>query len=110
MKETEKRLREDANEKLYLIATTLKLYEVSMWEEIEDAGQWLLTQPHFTLDLNVTTLDLRQKKPKNALDNWTFYATKWTTNPPHIWFYFDLHNDEWLYLDGQKERLTTNHY
>ena len=38
MKEIEKRLREDANEKLYLIATTLKLYEVSMWEEIEDAG------------------------------------------------------------------------
>ena len=62
-------------------------------------------QPHFTLDLNVTTLDLREKKPKNALDNWTFYATKWTTNPPHIWFYFDLHNDEWLYLNGQKQRL-----
>ena len=38
MKEIEKRLREDANEKLYLIATTLKLYEVPMWQEIEDAG------------------------------------------------------------------------
>ena len=38
MKEIKKRLREDANEKLYLVDTTLKLYEVSMWEEIEDAG------------------------------------------------------------------------
>ena len=38
MKEIEKRRREDANEKLYFIETTLKLYEVSMWEEIEDAG------------------------------------------------------------------------
>ena len=38
MKGIEKRLREDANEKLYLVDTTLKLYEASMWEEIEDAG------------------------------------------------------------------------
>ena len=49
---------------------------------------------------------LQTNKLKNALNNWTFYPTTWTSNRTFA-FYFDLHNEEWLYLKEQK-RTTNN--
>ena len=58
---------------------------------------WILTSQHWTTDKKA---EKRARQLDFLLNN--------MDNKSHIWFYFDLHNEEWLYLNGQKR--STNNY
>ena len=60
-------------------------------------SHWILTSQHWTRDKNWAEKRARQLDfPLSNMDS-----------KSHIWFYFDLHCEEWLYLNGQK-RSTNN--
>ena len=60
-------------------------------------SHWILTSQHWTRDKNCAEKRARQLDfPLSNMDS-----------KSHIWFYFDLHCEEWLYLNGQK-RSTNN--
>ena len=59
-------------------------------------SHWILTSQHWTTD----------KKAEKCARQLDFLLNN-MDNKSHIWFYFDLHCEEWLYLNGQK-RSTNN--
>ena len=59
-------------------------------------SHWILTSQHWT----------RDKKAEKRARQLDFLLSN-MDNKSHIWFYFDLHCEERLYLNGQK-RTTTN--
>ena len=59
-------------------------------------SHWILTSLHWTSD----------KKAEKRARQLDFLLNK-KDNKSHIWVYLDLHNGEWLYLNGQK-RTTNN--
>ena len=59
-------------------------------------SHWILTSQHWP----------REKKTEKRARQLDFLLSN-MDNKSHIWFYFDLHCEEWLYLNGQK-RSTNN--
>ena len=59
-------------------------------------SHWILTSQHWTTDKKA---EKRARQLDFLLNN--------MDKKSHIWFYFDLHCEEWLYLNGQK-RSTNN--
>ena len=59
-------------------------------------SHWILTSQHWTTN----------KKAEKRARQLDFLLSN-MDNKSHIWFYFDLHCEEWLYLNGQK-RSTNN--
>ena len=59
-------------------------------------SHWILTSQHWTTDKKA------EKRPRQ-LD----FLLNNMDNKSHIWFYFALHCEEWLFLNGQK-RSTNN--
>ena len=64
----------------------------------------MLPQPHFTLILTSQHWTSDKKAEKRT---WQLLFQLNMDNKSHIWFYFDLHYEEWLHVNGKK-RTTNN--
>ena len=62
-------------------------------------SHWILTSQHWT----------SEKKSRKTRSTTGLSTQQSEQQIRHTLVLFDLHNDEWLYLNGQKERLTTDH-
>ena len=60
-------------------------------------SHWIMTSQHWTTDKKA---EKRARQLDFLLNN--------MDNKSHIWFYFDLHCEEWLYLNGQKRSTNNN--
>ena len=57
-------------------------------------SQWILSSQHWAESKKV---DKRTRQIN--------YVIKNLTTKGHVWFYYDLHYEEWLFLNGQKRHL-----